>query len=429
MKKLLTAFAASAVALTGVASAQTYAITNGHLMVTGDAEAPQEITNGTVLIRDGIIMAVGRNVTIPENAEVFDAGGTPITPGLFSPLSGLALDEISLAQDANDRSVGDVPMSASLKAADAINPDSTVIPISRSAGVTRAFTTLNASGDSHFAGCGAVIVLDTSMDPVIRECAAHMAVLGYAGARRAGDNRAASLAMFRRALDDARDYANDPILYRQRLREGHLSADDASALGPVLRGDVPLMVDVESAPDILRTLDLADEYGLDLVIVGGTEAYRVADELAEADVPVILNPMVNLPYLFEQMGATLAAGGLLEEAGVKVAFSDDDTHNIRLMPQLAGNAVANGMSHQGALAAITAVPAIIFGVDQTHGTLAPGKAADVVVWSGDPLEVTSRPRLVFIDGRPQSLDNRQTALAKRYRNLERQELPPTYLGQ
>lgn len=429
MKKLLLSLATGFAALTGIAAAQTYAITNGHLMMTGDAADPGEVTNGTVLIRNGRIIAVGRNVTIPEGAEVFDAGGSPVTPGLFSPGSTIGLEEISLAQDANDASIGEFALSASLRAADGINPDSTIIPVSRVAGVTRAFTSLSAGGETQFAGCGALIVLDGAIDPLIRDCAAHRAVLGYAGARRAGDNRAASLALFRRALNDAQDYAEDPFLYRQRWAEGRLPAEDAAALGEVISGDVPVIISVQSAADIRRTLDLADEYGLDLVLYGAVEGWRVAEEIAAADVPVIINPMTNLPYLFEELGATLANAARLETAGVEVAFSDGDTHNIRLMPQQAGNAVANGMSHKAALAGITAVPARIFGVDDELGTLAPGKRADVVVWTGDPLELSSRPRLVLIDGKTQSLDSRQSALVKRYRNLDRGALPPQYLGQ
>ncbi|WP_158548649.1 amidohydrolase family protein [Parvularcula marina] len=429
MKKLISTLAFGMAALTGVATAQTYAITNGHLMMTGDAADPGEIVNGTVIIRDGVIVAAGRNVTIPDNAEVYDAGGAPVTPGLFSPISGLALEEIELADDANDRRVGGFPLSASLKAADAINPDSTVIPVSRSAGVTRAHVGLLAGGDTQFGGCGALIVLDGSMDPLIKECAAQTALLGYSGARRAGDNRAASIAMFRRALTDARNYARDPYLYNQRWTEGHLPAEDADALGDVLSGDVPIIISAFSAPDIRRTLDLADEFGFDLILYGAVEAWRVADEIAAADVPVIIDPMTNLPYLWEDMGATLANAARLEEAGVDVAFANGETHNIRLMPQMAGNAVANGMSHLGALAAITAVPARIFGVEDQLGTLAPGKAADVVVWTGDPLELSSRPRVIFIDGKPQSLDSRQSALVKRYRNLERRDLPTQYYGQ
>ena len=430
MKKLIGSFALAAAGLLGTASAQTYAITNGHLMVTGDASDPGEIVNGTIVVRDGRIAAIGPNVQVPENAEVFDAGGKPVTPGLFSPMTAVGLVEVGAADESNDSSVDrGVPFHASLRAADAINPDSSIIAVSRAAGVTRAFSALSPAGDSQFGGCGALIVLDGTATPVTRDCAAQVSSLGYTGARRAGDNRAASLAVFRKALEDARDYATDPYLYGQRPVEGRLSVADAKALGPVISGDMPIVIRAFSAADIRRTLDLAEEYGLDLILEGAAEAHRVADELAAADVPVILNPVSNLPYLFEDMGATLKAAGILEEAGVMVTFSDGETHNVRLMPQLAGNAVANGMSYDAALAAITVVPAQIYGVDDRLGTLAPGKIADLVVWSDDPLELSSRPRLVFVDGKPASLDNRQSALARRYRDLERGDLPPAYKGQ
>jgi imidazolonepropionase-like amidohydrolase len=427
--------AAFGAALVGIAAAaaQTVAVTNGRLLMAGDDGAPRTIENGTVLIRDGRIVEVGRNVQLPAggNVRVIDANGQAVTPGLFAPLSGLGLEEISLNREGNDRSPrGSTPLSASLMARDGFYADTTIIPISRAGGVTRAFAAIDPGSDL-FGGCGTLVHLGGGASPIVKDCAAHLVALGYSGAAKAQDSRPAAIAQFRRALDDAREYEASPSLYRSQAEQGRLPARDAEALGPVIRGELPLLVQVNGASDILRVLDLGEEYGLDLVLVGAAEAHRVARDIAAADVPVIMLPTQNLPSRFEQLGATLAAAGRLESAGVRVAFYDDDigyTHNLRLLPQMAGNAVAHGMSYDAALAAITHVPAEIFGVGDRMGRLAPGMVADVVVWDGDPLELSSRPVHVLIDGRETSLDNRQKALARRYRDLERGDLPLAYRG-
>lgn len=425
--------AAGAMALSfGGAAAQTIVIENADLHLVGDADNPTRIDGGMILIRDGRIAAVGETVTVPDAATRIDAGGQPVTPGLFAALSGVGLEEIGATGEGNDRSLqGSTDASAALMAADGIYPDSTVIPISRAGGVTRAFSTISP-GDGLFGGCGALIMLDGSDDPIFGQCAAHMAVMGYAGATREANSRPAAMAAFRRALSDAQAYRDDPFAFARDREPGQLSSANAKALVPVIEGEAPLMVQVHGKADIARVLDVAAAFDIDLVLVGAAEAHRLADDLAARNIPVIMNPLGNLPGRFETFDSTLAAAGILEKAGVTVAFYDDDigyTHNARLLPQLAGNAVANGMSHQGALEAITLAPAQIFGVEDRLGTLAPGKVADVVVWDGDPLELTSRPAHVIIGGTAQSLDNRQSALARRYKDLSDNGLPFAYRGE
>lgn len=429
--QLLAGSAAVFAGLAPVAHAQTYAITNARLEMVGSVDAPRHIETGTLVIRNGRIAAVGSAVSVPNGATVIDAEGGSVTPGIFASLSGLGLEEISLDREGNDRSPrSDVGIVAAMDATDGLYTDSTIIPISRAGGVTRALVALD-TGSALFSGCAAVIDLTGSASPITRNCAATMASLGYGGARKVGDSRPAALAVFRAALDDVAAFMADPFLYRRTVDERRLSAADAEALVPVLRGDRKLLIEVHGAPDIRRVLDLAAEYDLDIALVGASEAHRVADELAAADVAVILNPLGNLPSNFERFGATLAAGGILAAAGVDVAFYDDDigyTHNLRLLPQLAGNAVANGMDRTAALAAITAIPAKLYGLENQMGTLQAGKLADVVIWDGDPLEVTVRPTHVFIGGKPASLDNRQAALVRRYRDLDRGALPHAYRG-
>lgn len=436
MTRTLLAAAASCAALSvatlsSAALAQTYAVTNARLLVTGEADDPGMIRGGTVVIEDGVITAIGRDVRVPSSAEIIDAEGRPVTPGLFAALSGVGLEEIGLNREGNDRSArGERALSASLDAADGFYADSSVIPVSRAGGVTRAYVAPDPGSDL-FGGCGMVVDLSGAGDPITERCLAQTVSLGYSGASRAGDSRPAAMARLRRALEDAALYAEDPERYRETYEEGRLPLTDARALAPVLTGEQKLLAEVHGASDIRRVLDLARRYDIDLVLFGATEAYRVAGRIAEQDVPVILFPLANLPDRFEQLGATLNAAAALEEAGVTVAFYDNDigyTHNVRALPQLAGNAVANGMSYGAALSAITANPAIIWGLSDELGTLAAGKKADLVIWSGDPLELMSAPEAVFIDGERASLENRQTALTRRYRDLQRGDKPFAYRG-
>ena len=424
--------AAGLLTLSVPAAAQTYAITNARVLMTGEADDPRSIREGTVLIRDGEIVAVGRDVDVPRIAEVIDAGGGVVTPGLFAALSGLGLEEISLNGEGNDRSArGDTGLSASVDAADGFYADSAVIPVNRAGGVTRAYVAPDPGSDL-FGGCGMVISLSSGGDRIgegriVDRCLAQTVSLGYAGARRQGDSRPAAMNRLRRALDDALDYADDPRRYRETMEPGRLPARDAEALVPLLTGEQKMLAQVQGASDIRRVLDLAEAYQIDLVLYGAAEAHRVADEIAAAGVPVILDPLGNLPDRFESLGATLEGAAALERAGVTVAFYDGDigyTHNLKNLNQLAGNAVANGMSYAGALSAITVNPARIWGQD--GGLIAEGAVADLVVWDGDPLEVTSLPIAVLIDGEPVSLDNRQAALARRYRTLERGDRPFGY---
>lgn len=426
--------AAAILSVASVADAQTYAIADATVLMTGSDERPGRMTGATIIVRDGEIVSVGRDPGIPAGAEVIDAKGGTVTPGLFAALSGIGLEEIGLNGEGNDRSArGDTGLSVSYDAADGFYADTSIIPINRAGGVTRAYVAPDTGFDL-FGGCGMAITLAPAPDAAIGEgriterCLAQTVDLGYAGARSQGDSRVAAMARLKRALDDADAYDADLDGYNYAYEKGRLAVRDAAALVPVLKGAQKMLVHVEGASDILRVLDLAEEYGLDIVLAGAAEAHRVADAIAAAGVPVIMDPLQNLPGQFESFGATLTAAGILEEAGVTVAFYDADigyTHNLRNMRQLAGNAVANGMTYAGALAAITENPAKIWGQADV-GRIAPGMTADLVLWDGDPLELMTLPVAVMIDGEPVSLDNRQKALTDRYRDLTRGERPIAY---
>ena len=230
----------------------------------------------------------------------------------------------------------------------------------------------------------------------------------------------------REALQDALDYANNRSSFdRGERRDYALSRLDLEALEPVVKGELPLVLTVDRASDIEAALRLAREYKLKLIIAGGREAWMVAGQLAAAKVPVLLDPLANLPESFEALGSTLESAARLQKAGVTVAFMTDDAHDVRNIKQSAGNAVSYGMSWEAALAALTIVPARIWGIADHYGSLEPGKDADVVVWDGDPLELTSSPEHVFIRGTEMPQDTRQLRLRDRYKELSR-EVPPAY---
>lgn len=415
--------------LLGAASAQTVVIQNARVYTMNGANAGR-IDNGDVILRDGLIAAIGQDLPAPDGATVINAEGRIVTPGLFAPWSEIGLVELSLDAEANDSTTdSDYPISAGLDAADAFDPESTLIAINRAGGVTRAVAAPSA-GVRMFGGQGAIVDLSGRPSSIVRAQAVQSVAMGAAGIGYNGGTRLGNWASLRDALDEARSYAANPGAYVMRPRQGGLSIGDLKALGPIVRGNEPLVVAVNSVTDIRALIKLKAQYGLNVIALGGAEAHLVARELAAAAIPVVLNPMLNLPSQFENLSASLANAAKLQAAGVTIAFYDppSGTHNLRLLPQLAGNAVANGLPYEAALAALTINPARIYGVADRYGSLEIGKAGDVVVWSGDPLETSARPIAVLIDGRITSLKNRQTMLRDRYKDLSRGELPLAYRG-
>jgi imidazolonepropionase-like amidohydrolase len=321
----------------------------------------------------------------------------------------------------------------------ALNPSSQHIAVSREGGVTRASVT-PFNGGSIFAGQGAVIDLGADPAMVVKPRAFQYVELGETGARLAGGSRVAAYVYLRNALREAKEVAALPA-GAERQGDVLLTRADARALAPVLDGTQPLYVGVERAADIRSVLALKGEFPkLDLVLVGASEGWLVAAEIAAARVPVITMPLRDLPSSFEMLAATQSNVGRMKKAGVKVAiglFAGMD--QPRYAPQQAGNLVAlgkvpgaTGLSWGEAFAAITSVPAAISGMGGANGgmragVLAPGAVGDVVLWDGDPLELSSAPVSVWIDGVKQPLDNHQSRLKQRYRDLDTQYLPKAYV--
>jgi imidazolonepropionase-like amidohydrolase len=412
--------------------AETFAISGGTVAL-GDGSEP--IPNGMVIVRDGRIVAAGDvRMKLPAGTRVIDATGKWVTPGIVAGFTRLGLTELDLGGDDSNDTSATGPFSAAIDVVPSINPLASTIAVNRADGVTRALVAPDV-GSSIFAGQGAIIDTGADMKPVTAARLFQFVELGETGADKAGGSRSSAHALFRNALLEAREIRGRPL--GARRDDVLLTRFDARALVPVVEGRQYLLVHVERASDILAVLDLKREFpALKLVLVGVTEGWTVADAIARAGVPVIASPLNDLPGTFERLAATQSNVGRMKRAGVQVSIgmiNDDDARNQFLERQYAGNLV--GLSRLPgyptlrwgeALAMITSGPALAVGMGGDIGSLAPGRRADLVIWSGDPLEGSSAAEQVFIDGVQQPLDSRQTKLLQRYRHLPRRELPEAY---
>lgn len=431
MKKMLVAAAAMSAALP--AAAQTVAVTNARLVI-GDGSAP--VDGGTVVVRDGRVVAAGAGVAVPAGIPVVDAGGRWVTPGLFAGFSRVGIVEVDGVSETDDSAAAGSPFNAAIDVAPAVNPKTSAVVLNRAEGITRAVVAPEARG-SIFAGQGAVIDLGADMDAVTRPRAFQFMVYGEEGGRRAGGSRPAAIAMLRNILFEVRDYARAPAGFADRGKDALLTRADAQALVPVVTGQVPLLVHVERASDILVVLGLKrDVPALKLVLVGATEGWTVAQQIAAAKVPVLATALADLPASFEQLAATQSNIGRMQAAGVSVAIgmiNDDEARQARLIKQYAGNLVAltkvpgaSGLDWARAFATISSGPAEALGMAAEFGSLRPGRRGDVVMWDGDPLEIGTAAVKVFIDGVEQPLETRQDQLRRRYFDPKEGALPKAY---
>ena len=440
--------AVCALALTSPASAQSLTAITGGRVLTGTSV----IENGTVVIQNGRVVSVGTGAA-PAGARIIDARGKVVSPGFVAVDSGLGGLEISSVNGSDDLSNGANTISASFDVSYGLDPWSFTLPVARLGGITRAIVVPTHAGggggsgghahdDSDFAGVGhgglqspglfagqaAIIHLAAGTDILVKPRVAMIAPFGEAGAGIAGGARGAQFTQFRETLAEVRLFARNRAAYdRAGLRDLSLSRADLEALIPVANGTMPLIVTVRRAADIQQVLRLAREEGVKIILDGAEEAWLVADQIAAANVPVLLNPISNLPGSLETRAARMQNAAVLDAAGVVIAIKGNDgSHRVRETRYNAGNAVSHGLPYDAAIEAITVNPAKIFGMAGQFGELRAGAAADVVIWSGDPLEPLSNAETIFIGGAAQAPTSRQFLLRDRYASGGEGAVPPAY---
>jgi len=357
-----------------------------------------------VIIRDGEITSQAKRLKKPRDAQLIENGW--LTSGLFAPMSTLGLTDIGSSGPGNDIASENSETNVAERAADSFNPRSPYIGNTVQRGVTHAIIAPRGGEGSIFAGTGAVISLTGAFDSVLIEDAFVLVELGETGTRRAGGSRAAVMAQLRAAIADANGFFRR---YSQHSDGGDiLSRQDAAAFVKAANGDIPLMIRVSRAADISKLIALKnDNPALDIIIVGAEEAWELAESIAEANMRVILDPLSNLPSSFETAGARLDNASILHKAGVDFAIANLTSlgvANASILNQHAGNAVAQGLNWDDAFAAISTVPMNWFGI----------KDKSLVAWDGDPLEVTSAPIAVSINGQALPMTSRTKALRDRY---------------
>lgn len=397
-------------------AAQTIAITNGTVYPVSSAPIP----NGTVLIRDGVIAAVGARVNIPADARRIDATGKVVTPGLINSVTELGVIEIDQVRDTRDEAAkGSNNISAAFRVWEGLNPASTTFGPTRNEGIT---TAIIAPRGGLVSGQAAVIDLVSGhAADMIRK--APVAMVGQVDSPNGAGTGAHGelLGKLRVLLDDVKFYLTHRADYdRGATRTLSATRDDLEALIPVVEGKLPLILEANRMDEIDAALTLAHDYNLKLIIVGGAEAWLSAERLAAAQVPVLTGAMSNIPSSFATLNQRQENAGLLRKAGVRVVLvatsgSDVTRFNARNLKYEAGNAVAYGMTHDDALRAVTLTPAEIFGLSDRIGSLQPGRDANVVVWSGDPFEFSTQVEHVLIRGREVIEPSRQDLLIERYK--------------
>jgi imidazolonepropionase-like amidohydrolase len=362
------------------------------------------LQSADILVRDGRIKAVANELPVPVDATLIEAQGRPVTPGLFAGITQLGLVEISLEASSVDSQLATEGLRPEFDVSSAYNPLSAAVPVTRIEGYTWTLLGPTRAG-SIVAGQGRPVALDGGFSSFLGGQILFVDI-GADASEQSGSSRAAQWMLLEQALDEAGSE-------QQWLPLPLLTAAGRQAMVHYRSGGITVF-DADRAADILQVVEFAGRHGMKPVISGGAEAWMVADRLAEAGVPVLIDPLLNLPGDFDELGARLDNAAILHASGVTIAFTGADMHNARRLRQSAGNAVAGGLPYEAGLAAITVNPAIIFELGDDHGTIETGSRADLVIWSGDPLEVTTVADQVVIGGSPMEMVSRQTLLRDRY---------------
>ncbi len=408
------------------ASGEDFAV-QAKRIITNDGRV---IDNGFVKIdENGNLSLIDvRNTKVEIKAEeVLTGKDLWVTPGLFAAYSTLGLAEVSGARSTNNTDATTELFSVNVQAKDSFNPKSTLIPITRLGGVLH-MAVAPGSGQNLFGGRGLIANTSGDFGSIITNN--NFVYFNLAGSsKQTGSTKGAAFAFLRGALGDAQR------LVRSSDEADALSRADAQALRPVILGKVKLVVGADQAIDIKNLIELKRDWPkLDIVIVGAAEGWMLAKQLAAANIAVIIDPVENLPANFDRIASRPDNAKILINAGVETAFMTrsvtigGSAHNLRLLAQAAGNAVAQGVDWESAFKAVSLWPASMYGLTDL-GRLRAGKKANLVVWDGDPLEVTSAPVAIFIDGKKIPLQSRQTKLRDRYNPVKKNNMLYGYVKQ
>ena len=426
---------ASVLLLPAIAPAQSarvsaYALTHAKIFTL----AGPPIDDGTVLIRDGKIAAVGARVETPKDAQVIDAKGLQVYPGLFDPITQMGLSEIAAVSATVDTSeLG--AYNPDVVAATAIHPASAHIPVTRASGVTEVIAAPASGGLDSFGSRGviggqasAIHLAGWTIDEMLIRKSVAMVLNWPQMQTRSFDFSTFSFRErpfnevrqeYEKKIAELTDWIERARHYSQAMEKGSSARYDRDlkleALVPVVRGELPLLVLASKARDIRNAVEFCDKQRLKMILAGGAEAYKVKDLLKSKNIPVVLQPTLSLPEEDDDpydRPMTLAAD--LSAAGIKIAFASFDNSFARRLGQQAANAVAYGLPYDEAIKAVTLYPAQIFGLDKDLGTIEAGKIANLIVTTGDPLELITDVRYLFIKGQPTSLENRHHQLYEEY---------------
>ena len=372
---------------------------------------------GDILIVDEKIVEVGKFLN-SSSAKIIEAKGKPVTPGLISPISNIGVVEINALDVTND----DSPdfFGPGFSVFNAFNPHSTLIPWNRSNGVTSSISTPGYSSQI-FKGMGSFYLLDGDIDITGNADVAMYARLGAIGGSRAETIQIME-SMFELALNKD-ELESEELLGTTFASSMDMQLQDIQALSRVVKREIPLVLEVNRAIDILQALRLKNDYDLELVLMSVEEAPLVLDQILASGVSVIIDPMDNIPDSFDELASNIKLGGILSNAGIKVMFSTQRSHNYHLMRQGAGNAVAHGMTYQAGISGMTSIVADVFNI-QDRGSIKEGHFADIVIWSEDPLEPSAYPTTVIINGSEMSLETRASRLTERY--TDKRDIPSSY---
>ena len=394
---------------------QVVAIRGGKLVTITKGD----IDKGVILIKEGKIAAIGKDIAIPEGAKVIDAEGCIVLPGLIDSFTNLGTVEAEGISGSKDYDEATSPITPHMRVIDALNPESKLLSVARMSGVTAA---LSAPGEGNLlTGQSALIRLTgNSVEEMVVKfpVAVHGSMgeapkLRYGGKGQAPSTRMGIAALLRQTFIDAQDYLDKLTSYEEKLKEYQQQEKEGKAdpakkpappavdfklqsLIPIIKGELPLIVRANRMDDILTALRIAEEFKLKIILNHGADAHKVAAQLAAGNIPVIVGPLTPYRQTVETSQATYENAAILNKAGVKIAFQTGSVNNVKSLLYEAGLAVAHGLPYDQALRALTINPAEMFGVADELGSLEVGKWADVVIFEGDPLNPQTHIKMVIV---------------------------------